>query len=63
MTQVALTVAGVLALVYVVILLALVAVHDTLTFVRLFSASLLIPGGVFVAMAAVRPRRSGSRRA
>jgi len=63
MTRLALVLAGILVVAYVVTILALVALHDTPTFVRLLSASLLVPGGVFAALAAVRRRRSGSPRA
>jgi hypothetical protein len=57
MTRVALVIASVLLLSFVCVLLVLVAVGDTHRFVALVSSSLLVPGAVFGAAAAMRRRR------
>jgi hypothetical protein len=57
MTRVALIIASVLILSFVCAMLVVVAVGDTHRFIALISSSLLVPGAVFGAPAALRMRR------
>jgi hypothetical protein len=56
-TRIALIIASVLIISFVVTLLGLVAVRDPLRFTALLMGSLLVPGAVFAAAAVIRRRR------
>ncbi|MDB5066588.1 MAG: hypothetical protein JWM18_3022 [Chloroflexi bacterium] len=61
MPRIALIITSLLLLSYVLTILVLVAVGDTLRFITLISSSLVVPGAVFGAAAVVRRRRIARR--